>query len=90
MYYLLLLLFYIYCLPLTQNHVIIIRVGVYKSKNKFYEFGRKNLWKNIIMNEVLFPVNWDLYCLLPELPSDWEIYGDFLTLRQNTAVEYFY
>ena len=32
------------------------------------------------MNEVLFPVNWDLYCLLPELPSDWEIYGDFLTL----------
>ena len=22
--------------------------------------------------------------------SDWEIYGDFLTLRQNTAVEYFY
>lgn len=35
------------------------------------------------MNEVLFPVNWDLYCLLPELPSDWEIYGDFLTLRQK-------
>ena len=27
---------------------------------------------------------------VPELPSDWEIYGDFLTLRQSTAVEYFY
>ena len=32
------------------------------------------------MNEVLFPVNWDLYCLLPELPSALEIYGDFLYL----------
>ena len=47
------------------------------------------LWTNTITKGVHFPGRSDSCCQLQAHPWDWEIYGDFHILQQNTAAESF-
>ena len=90
MYYLLLLLFYIYCLPLTQNHVIIIRVGVYKKQKQILRIWKEKFMEKHHHERSTFSGKLGFVLSAAGASVGLEIYGDFLTLRQSTAVEYFY